>query len=215
MKLTPESKFMIFCGRLVELTAINLLWLVSSLPLVTIGASTTAMLSCLYAFRAGEPCGAKVFWNAFRRCFGRATVLWLVMAFLAAMLWLDYRLLAGLVFPGRMLAIALVCFAAFALVFFGGIIFPLLAQFPGSIRDMVINGVLLSLARLPTMLLVTGMNLLPLLVAVLLPRLFVFTGFLWVICGCALVGLYDITVMEKIFAPFREQEEICDGTAVP
>lgn len=214
MKLTPDSKFMIFCGRLVELTTINLLWLLTSLPLVTIGASTTAMLTCLYAFREGAPCGGRVFWQAFRSAFRRATALWLVMAFLGCMLWLDYRLLAGLTFPGRMAAIALVCFAGFALVFFGGIIFPLLSQFPGSIRDMVINGVLLSLARLPTMLLVTAVNLLPLLLAVVVPSLFVFTGFFWVICGCALVGLYDIMVMEKIFAPYRQKEELADGTAV-
>ena len=40
MNFSPDSKLMIFCGRLVDLTRINLLWLVCCLPVFTIGAST-------------------------------------------------------------------------------------------------------------------------------------------------------------------------------
>ena len=79
MKFTPDSKFMHFCSRLVELTCINLLWMLCCLPVFTIGASTTAMITALYAYRGDEPCGAKVFFRAFRQCFGKATVLWLLM----------------------------------------------------------------------------------------------------------------------------------------
>ena len=75
MNFNPDSKLMTFCGRLVDLTRINLLWLVCCLPVFTVGASTTAMLTALYAFRAGEPCGTKAFFGAFRKHFGKATAL--------------------------------------------------------------------------------------------------------------------------------------------
>ncbi len=204
MNLKPDSKFMIFCGRLVELTKINLLWLVCCLPLFTIGASTTAMITCLYAFRAGESCGSKVFFSAFRRSFGKATILWLVMAFMGIMLTLDYTIVAYAQFPGYMGVIGVICFAAFALVLVAGMIFPLLSQFPGSMKEMVVNAVLLCIANLPKMLLVTAMNLLPALLFLLLPQIFILLGFVWLICGFALMAWYDITVIEKIFAPFRE-----------
>ncbi len=204
MNQKPDSKFMIFCGRLVELPKINLLWLLCCLPLVTIGAATTAMLTCLYAYRAQEPCGNRVFFGAFRKCFGKATLLWLVMAFMAAMLALDYAIVAYAQFPGYMGVIGVICFVAFALVLVAGMIFPLLSQFPGTIKEMVINAVLLCIANLPKMLLVTAMNLLPVLLFLLLPQVFILLGFLWLICGFALMAWYDITVIEKIFAPFRE-----------
>lgn len=204
MKLTPDSKTMIFFGKLVDLTRINLLWLLCSLPLFTIGASTTAMITSLYAYRAGEKCGSKVFFTAFRSAFGKATLLWLAVVFFAAMLALDYTIVAYLQFPGRMAVIALIFFIGFALVLVSGMIFPLLSQFPGSIKEMVINSVLLCLGNLPKMLLVTAMNLLPALLFLLLPQLFLLMGFLWLICGFALMTLYDITVIEKIIAPFRE-----------
>ncbi len=50
------------------------------------------------------------------------------------------------------------------------------------------------------MLLVTAMNLLPLLLLVRLPRLVRFFGFLWPLCGFSLIALYDLKVIEKIFA---------------
>ena len=207
MKFTPDSKFMVFCGRLVELTKINLLWLFCCLPVFTIGASTTAMLTCLYAFRAGEACGGKVFFSAFRKFFGKATILWLLIAFFGAMLALDYTIVAYLQFPGRMAVIVLICFAVLALVLFSGMIFPLLSQFPGSIKEMVINAILLCLAHLPKMLLVTAMNLLPVLLFLLLPQIFLLLGFVWLICGFSLMGLYDITVIGKIFSSLPVGEE--------
>ena len=206
MRFTPDSKFMILCTRLVELTKINLLWLLCCLPLFTAGAATTAMITCLYAFRAGESCGGRVFFTAFRRCFKKATVLWLLILFFAAMLISDYIIIAYLAFPGRMAVIALIFFLLFSLVLVSGIVFPLLSQFPGGIKETVVNGVLLSLAHLPKMLLVTAMNLLPVLLALILPQVFLLLGFVWLVCGFALIAWYDITVVEKIFAPFRGQE---------
>ena len=204
MKFTPDSKFMVFCARLVELTVINMLWLICCLPVFTAGAATTAMLTCLYAYRAGEACGGRVFFRAFGKHFGKATILWLMILFFGAMLGLDYYIVAYLDFPGRIAVIALIFFLAFALVFFSGMIFPLLCQFPGAMKEMVVNAILLSLAHLPKMLLVTAMNLLPLLLALLLPQVFLLLGFVFLVCGFALMALYDITVIEKIFAPFRK-----------
>ena len=203
MRFTPDSKFMILCTRLVELTKLNLLWLLCCLPLFTAGAATTALITCLYAFRAGESCGSRVFFDAFRRCFKRATVLWLLILFFAAMLAADYVIVAYLTFPGRMAVIGLIFFLLFSLILVSGIIFPLLSQFPVGIKETVINAVLLSLAHLPKMLLVTAMNLLPVLLALILPQVFLLLGFIWLVCGFALMSLYDIAVIEKIFAPFR------------
>ena len=207
MKITPDSKTMIFFGKLVDLVRINILWMLCCLPVFTIGASTTAMLTCLYAYRAGDACGSKVFFSAFRRFFGKATLLWLLIAFFGVMLALDYTILAYLEFPGRMAVIGLVFFFGFALVFVSGLIFPLLSQFPEKIKEMILNAILLSLAHLPKMLLVTAMNLLPVLLCLLLPQIFILSGFFWLLCGFSLMALYDITIFEKIFAPFRENGE--------
>ncbi len=204
MKFTPDSKFFQLCVRLLELVKLNILWLLCCLPVFTAGAATTAMLSCLYARRAGDPCGARAFFRFFRQHFRRATLLWLGILFFAVMLAVDYYLVAYMVFPGRMAVIGIIFFAAFALMMVAAIAFPLVSQFPGSLKDTVVNAVLLSIANLPKLLLVTAMNLLPAALVILLPQVFLLTGFVWLLFGFSLIAMYDIQVLERIFAPFRE-----------
>ena len=132
-------------------------------------------------------------------------MLWLLIVFLGAMLALDYRIVAYLDFPGRMAVIVLIFFCAFALVLVGGIIFPLLVRYPGTVKDTVINAVLLSISNLPKMLLVTAMNALPLLLLIVIPQVFFFLSFLLPICGFSLIGLYDLTVTDKIFAALEPE----------
>lgn len=200
MNFSPDSKFMHLCGRLAALCKINLLWLVCCLPLFTAGASTCAMLGALSAMKAEEECGSKVFFRHFRACFRRATVLWLAALFLGAMLVLDYRIVAYLDFPGRMAVIVVICFCLLALALVTEMLFPLIVHFPGTLRDTVINAVLLSFANLPKLLLITAMNALPALLVIVLPQVFVFFSCLLPVCGFSLIGLYDLNVTDKIFA---------------
>lgn len=211
MKLTPDSKFMQLCVRFVGLFKINFFWMLCTLPLVTAGASTCAMLACLRAWREEEDCGAKAFFGAFRRFFGRATVLWLLMVFAGLVLALDYRIVAYLDFPGRMAVIVLICFCLLALALVAGLIFPLLVRYPGGLRDTVVNAVLLSIAHLPKMLLVTAMNFLPALLLVVLPQVFLLLSFLWPVCGFALIALYDLHVTDQIFAALEARQECADA----
>lgn len=207
MKFSPDSKFMLLCGKLVSLFKINVLWLICSLPVFTAGAATCAMLCSLTAMKAEEDCGARAFFRAFRKFFGKATILWLLSLFLGLMLALDYRLVAYMTFPGRMGVIVVICFCVLALILVSGLMFPLLVRYPGTIRDTVVNAVLLSIAHLPKMLLVTGMNLLPLLLLVVLPQVFVFFSFLLPICGFALMAMYDLSVTDKIFASLEPADD--------
>ena len=101
----------------------------------------------------------------------------------------------------------MICFCGLGLILVSGLISPLLVRYPGSLRDTVVNAVLLSLAHLPKMLLITGMNLLPLLLLVVLPQVFVFFSFLLPVCGFSLIALYDLTVADKIFAAVEDRQE--------
>ena len=105
-----------------------------------------------------------------------------------------------------MAVIAGICFCFLALVLVSGLIFPLLVRYPVSVRDTVVNAVLLSIANLPKMLLVTGMNLLPLLLLIVLPQVFVFISFLWPVCGFSLIALYDLGVTNRIFTALETEK---------
>lgn len=204
----PDSRFMGFCEKLVQYVLINFLWLMCSLPLFTAGAATKAMYASLQTISLGDGWHTKDFFLAFRKDFGRTAVLWLLILILGISLVVDYFLIAQMQFPGRMAVIGGIFFLLFGLLFFSGMVFPLISQFPCTLRECVINGVLLSLAHLPKMLLVTAMNVLPWAMWLVVPKLFGMLGFLWLTCGFSLIARYNLGILNKVFAPFRQEAPV-------
>ena len=69
---------------------LSLLWLVFSLPVITIGASSAALYAAVYhCLRRNEPGVWKYFWNAFKENLKRSTLAWLIELLILAVLTLD------------------------------------------------------------------------------------------------------------------------------
>ena len=81
-----------FLNKLTDLIFLNFLFLVFSLPVVTMGAALSAMYAVnLRSVREGDGYVAKRFWKAFRESFWQATAAWLVFLAAAGVLFLDFR----------------------------------------------------------------------------------------------------------------------------
>lgn len=68
---------------------VSILWLVCSLPIVTLGAATKASLAVFTPEECAQTGTTQKFFRAFRDGFGRATVLWLLTLALMVLLGLD------------------------------------------------------------------------------------------------------------------------------
>lgn len=98
-----------------DCVALSVLWLVCSLPVVTLGASTSAAFSVAGKMAAKEDTFVwKGFFSAFRRDFAIATRAWLPMALIAAAIVGDYQI--GLANPGRLGGFLIAAAAAMGLV---------------------------------------------------------------------------------------------------
>ena len=89
-----------FMGRLGDMIVLNLLWLVCSIPVVTIGASTTALYYCTLKYVRNEDYGDfRMFFRSFKQNFRQATLIWIPMLLIAAVLGFDFwffgQLMAG------------------------------------------------------------------------------------------------------------------------
>lgn len=79
-------------GLLTDLLILNLLWLLTSLPVLTLGASTSAAYAVLLRYvRDGGVPVTKTFFRCFKENFLQATVLWLLAIGLAAVVYIDWR----------------------------------------------------------------------------------------------------------------------------
>ena len=75
----PENKFWNFIGKIADVTCMSFLWVGTSLPLVTMGAATTAFYSyTMHQVRDTEGGILSGYFKAFRHNFKKATLLWLL-----------------------------------------------------------------------------------------------------------------------------------------
>ena len=122
-----------FFSTVCDLILINLLWLVCSIPLITIGAATTAAHYSCQKYARGEGTLFRNFFHAFRQNWKQATVIWLLILLLAASFLLDYSLLIPLIFPGKMVVVVILWTLIFLCVMAVHYVFPLIAQFENTL----------------------------------------------------------------------------------
>lgn len=106
-------------GLLTDLLILNLLWLLTSLPVLTLGASTSAAYAVLLRYvRDGGVPVTKTFFRCFKENFLQATALWLLAIGMAGVLYVDWhfaKTVAGAV--GTLYSVlAIVLLAAIAVV---------------------------------------------------------------------------------------------------
>ena len=115
---------------------LNLIWFICCIPVVTIGASTTALYYASLKIARGEDHAlARMFFRSFRENFRQSTVLWLILLaaglFLAGDGYLVYRLRASSTGAAAVLwtlILALVIVAALAYTIVLLFVFPLVAS---------------------------------------------------------------------------------------
>ena len=157
-----DNPVMVFLGKLVDMMVLNLLTLALCIPLVTAGASLTAMhYTALKMFR-GEGDGIfRLFFRSFRLNLRQATLLWGIL--LIPGILIGMCLAAVLqnteAFPA-FLGIALIV-SLLLLYMIGTMAFTLLARFDNTIGKTLYNAVTLTFSILPRSLLILLMHAAP------------------------------------------------------
>lgn len=90
----PDSKIMQYGYKLFDLLSLQLAVVLFSLPVITAGAAFTAMhFVLLRIYRDQSVSVWKEFFSAFRGNFKQSTIIWALILFLLAFLYVDYRLI--------------------------------------------------------------------------------------------------------------------------
>ncbi len=138
---SPVSRFL---TKLFDIVWLNILTMICALPIVTAGASFTAMhYVLLHMVRNEEGYIAKSFFKAFKQNFRQATLVWLtVLPFL--LLYSGIFVFFGRTGDGRLTAAGIAVLVAFILLLpFLLFLFPLLARFETNIPQLYKNTVLI------------------------------------------------------------------------
>ena len=146
-----ESKFSQLLLKLCYACYLNLLWFVCSIPIFTIGASTTALYyACLKVVRDEDSRVSSQFFRSFRENFKQATVIWLILLGVGLFLGSDGYILYHLrqTAEGNLavlwtLVLAVVIAASLVYVIVLLYVFPLIASVENTNLAMLKNAFLI------------------------------------------------------------------------
>ncbi|MGM9549539.1 MAG: YesL family protein [Faecousia sp.] len=202
-----DSKFMRGMSRVTDLIILNCVFLLTCLPVITIGAATTALYTVCFRFgtqREGSLLGG--YYRAFRDNFRQATLLWLFFLVFGGAACVNTVLFFSL--GGWMhYLFALFLFMLVTVMMVAGYVFPLLSQFRNDTRATAKNALILSVAFLPRTAAIVVFNVLPWFTLLTNPFVFLQMGLLWVFVYFSAAAYINTFLLRKVFAPYMEQEE--------
>ena len=204
---SPDSKFMLAMNRICDLLVLNLLFLITCIPLFTIGAALTAMYTVCFRFGTDREQGlVKSYFVAFRDNFRQSTLLWLVFLLFGGSALCNILLFSSLTGPLRY---AFVLFGILFLIvlLMAAYAFPLLSQFCNGSRATLKNALALSIGYLPRSLLITAVNIFPFFLLLWDLYLFLQAGFLWITLYFSAAAYLNSLLLKKVFAPYLETHE--------
>ncbi len=202
---SPDSKIMQALTRICDLVLLNLLFLLTCLPIFTMGAASAALYDMCFRMYTDEEGGIFLgYFRAFGRNFRQSTPIFLLLLLIAAVAGFDFYLFALQEAPLSYLAIlALPILALTAMTY--GYAFPLVSQFDNSMGCTLKNALLLAVAYLPRTLCVTALNILPLLL-LLRPDVFFDIGIMWVVIYFSATAYVNALILRKVFAPLAQKD---------
>ncbi len=194
-------------GRVGDLALVNILFLVCSIPVITLGASATALYTVsLQMVRGEEKQLVKTFFSAFGRNFGQATLLTVLFLLLGAGLFLDLRVMQAnpgafpLVFwvGSGLLALAVAITLPFA--------FALQARFDNSVWKALKNAFVLAVTHPLTALFAAALTLLPLGLLLFAPYYMLLSSIFWFLFGFSLTTVAISWLMNRVLQPWVPAE---------
>jgi uncharacterized membrane protein YesL len=198
-----DGSFNKYGGFVADTFILSLLWIFFSLPIFTIGASTTALFY-VTTRRISNREGylSTDFWQSFKANFFRATAVWLVIFFMVLLILIsmfagiqmgDELPLGGIVLPVQIATLA-------EIIFVSVYIFPVLARFDMGVKEALKTSFFMANRHLLTSItcvgLVVGMLLFVFFVPPIFPLIFVIPG--------ASAMLSSVLIM-KIFKKYRPE----------
>lgn len=207
-----DSPIMRFLSRLADLLWLNILVIVCSIPIFTIGASLSAMHYLLLKMvRNEEGYITKSFFKAFKDNFKQGTLLWLIFLAFAIVFGVDIYILnySGATFPNWirivLVVVALIVFCVFLYTF------PLQSHFVNTVRGTLKNAAIMVVAAFPRTLGMLAITAVPWIV------LYLVTAALPIVVmfGISAPSYVCAMLYSPLFKKFEPEEEEKDPDAMP
>ena len=203
---SSDGWFSRFFGTLGDIIIVNILFILCSIPIVTMGASMSAMyFTLLKKQRTGENGGVvKLFFKGFKDNFKQSTISWLLFLLISFIFTLDFTLFGKggpqdkLMYYTSVVLMILTCFIAIYL-------FPVISAFKNTLKNLLLQSIYLAAKNFIFTIVIMVLYTLPAYVLLSSTQVFMVGIFVFIVCGFGLIAYVSSFMFLKAFTPYLDE----------
>ncbi|MGL5328395.1 MAG: YesL family protein [Peptostreptococcaceae bacterium] len=196
-----DSKFWETLDKIADIVVLNFLFIVSSIPIVTIGVSLSATYSvALKKVKNEDVSVAREFIKSFKVNFKVSTIVWILMMVVGGVLLLDFHI-SNLIY-NEVLSVILrfvSTLVGIVLLFSFTYVFPIISKFENTIKNTILNSMFMAIQNLPYTMIMLIMNILWIILIFSLVNYFGYILFFYMAVGFGITSYINSIFLNKIF----------------
>lgn len=202
----PDNPVMEFIAKVFDLVIPNLIFIFSCVPIITIGASTSALSYVTFKMVRGEdPYIWRNFWKSFRQNFKQGTLVWIFSILIFIFLGMDFYIINSQntsLFAVVRILLWIVCAVALSVFLY---VFPVISHFVCTTKQALKNALLMTFGHLPYTLMMLALAGLLLFLCSSSSKLFAMIVVLSGICGFSVVSFVYSIMFDRIFQKYESE----------
>ena len=202
----PANPVMEFIAKIFDLVILNLIFIFSCVPIITIGASTSALsYVTLKMVRGEDPYIWRNFWKSFRQNFKQGTLVWIFSILIFIFLGMDFYIINSQntsLFAVVRILLWIVCAVALSVFLY---VFPVISHFVCTTKQALKNALLMTFGHLPYTLMMLALAGLLLFLCSSSSKLFAMIVVLSGICGFSVVSFVYSIMFDRIFQKYESE----------
>ena len=192
-----------------DIMALNILWFICSLPIITIGPATAAMFSVALKLANDDPVTVlRGFFTAFKNNFKQSLVLGAFNIFAIITLYADYCYIVAVEGFIRKLYIVIAILVVGILLIIDSYAYALIARFENTLKGHIINAFKLAFINPVQTIVMWSIYALPILMFLFIqPIVLLYIGWFFILFIFALPACFNSRILIGVFKKIEDKKE--------
>lgn len=196
-----ENPIFQMLSRVGDMIIANVLFLISCIPIFTIGAALAGLNKVSQAIVLDDDRGiAKLFFNGFKSNFKQATSVWVAILIILVSLVCNWLLITTFV-TGTFATVLYVLLGILAFLIIGVLsyLIPLIVRYNNTIREHLYNAIILAIMKFPRTLVMVFLNIILFILPFVSLNAFSQTMIFWLMIGFSFLSYIISTLLKPVF----------------
>lgn len=189
--------------RIADLAVLNIIWLITCIPVITIGAADIAMYTVLIRMKEQREGNVlKQYLSAFKENFKPGLIIELILVVLAGILALEYFFVKNAFADDKTISILMYAFIAILAILWlmmYSLVPALYARYENTVAATLMNSILVGTGGLIYTIPVLVITIAPVLLMLFATNIFIRTFILWLIIGVAGIRYLNVWFIAGLF----------------